>query len=340
MRRLPAPALGALLAAAAWAPAACGPASVIFGAAQDIDLSVQREMTVTGNWDYTPDEDGLGGVYKITGGEVTVSGTTTSSRLVIAGSATVTLKDASIVEGDCPIFLENGVSLTLVLSGRNILRAGWSFAGIQVPAESSLTITTVDGSGSLDVSGGTLAAGIGNGAGGICGAVTIKSGTVTAEGGFWGAGIGGGLRGGLAGPITITGGTVKADSGEGGAGIGTGGNPPDENGLNAVITGEIIITGGYVIATGWNNGAGIGGGYCVPGGIVSINYPSGTSAGKAWAKTTDNGNISASLGSSVGAGASDGATDLTGGAFYGPGDTAPDGVTTAWPTENPYTWNW
>jgi hypothetical protein len=345
-------ALGALLAAAAaWAPAACGPASIIFGTPQDINLSVQRKMTVMGNWEYTPDEDGLGGVYRITGGEVAVSGTTTNDRLVIAGSATVTLKDVSIIVtdkgvnpgeppdeyGECPIKLEDGVNLDLVLSGENVLQAGYSSAAIQVPATSSLTITAVDGNGSLEALGGALAAGIGSGAGGICGAITIKSGSITATGGEWGAGIGGGLRGGLAGPITITGGTVTAVS-AGGAGIGTGGNPaPDNEGK--ITTGTINITGGDIEATGWDNGAGIGGGYCVPGGIVNINYPSGNSRGKAMAKTTqDEGETFWDNGCAVGPGADNYTGVTSGGAFHGPDSDAPDGVITTWPAVNPYEW--
>jgi hypothetical protein len=330
--------LGALLAAAAaaWAPAACGPSSIIFGTSQDIDLSVQREMTVTGNWEYTPDEDGLGGVYKITGGEVAVSGTTTSSRLVIAGSARVTLKDASIIVTDdfglgwdtygiCPISLEEGVSLNLILSGRNVLKAGNLCAGLHVPAGSSLTITTVDGSGSLAADGGHEGAGIGGNYNDGCGAVTILSGNVTATGGWaYAAGIGGGHGGNLAGPVMIEGGIVTA-TGWGGAGIGGGG-------YNFAMPGEIIITGGYVEATGWNNGAGIGGGSMAPGGTVKINFPTGDSHGRAMAKITTGDHPYGGdfmWGFAVGPGATDG-RDLSGGTFNGTLDGFPMGEEYIW----------
>ena len=80
--------------------------------------------------------------------------------------------------------------------------------------------------------------------------ITIAGGKVTATGGDYGAGIGGGFFGN-GNDITITGGKVTATGGDYGAGIG-GGN--QGNGSN------ITITDGEVAATGGTNGAGIGGG--------------------------------------------------------------------------------
>lgn len=53
------------------------------------------------------------------------------------------------------------------------------------------------------------------------GTVNIYGGKVTAKGGKWGAGIGGGARGG-GGTVTIYGGTVEAHGGEYAPGIGGG----------------------------------------------------------------------------------------------------------------------
>ena len=77
------------------------------------------------------------------------------------------------------------------------------------------------------------------------GTLTIKDdndtkGALTAEGGFGGAGIGGGYESG-AGNIEITGGTVEAVGGEGAAGIGGGVYGPGR---------DIEISGGKVSATG------------------------------------------------------------------------------------------
>ncbi len=73
---------------------------------------------------------------------------------------------------------------------------------------------------------------------------------VTARGGNYGAGIGGGAYGNGS-DITVTGGEVTANSGNYGAGIGGGGWG---NGNN------ITISGGKVTATGGMFAAGIGGG--------------------------------------------------------------------------------
>jgi hypothetical protein len=60
--------------------------------------------------------------------------------------------------------------------------------------------------------------------------------------------------------------------GDGSAGIG---------GSWSFDNGTVIIEGGTVNATGGRDGAGIGGGYAGSGGTITINYPSGTSAGAA-----------------------------------------------------------
>ena len=116
--------------------------------------------------------------------------------------------------------------------------------------------------GTVTATGGRYGAGIGGGYKGDGGNITVNGGTVTATGGYLGAGIGGGYgeiggdNGGNGGNITINGGTVNATGGEFAAGIG-GGNGEYSGGNG----GNITVNGGTVTATGGYYGAGIGGGY-------------------------------------------------------------------------------
>ena len=138
-------------------------------------------------------------------------------------------------------------------------------------------ITIFDGN--VTAIGGKYGAGIGGGdrdgdKGGNGGNITIRGGEVTAKGGTNAAGIGGGELGSC-GDIKIYGGKVTATGGGDAAGIGSG----DE----ARSNGSITIYGGEVTATGGNNGAGIGGGDSTPGGTIEIN------GGKVTATGSDNG---------------------------------------------------
>ena len=90
---------------------------------------------------------------------------------------------------------------------------------------------------------------------------------MTAQGGYFAAGIGGGEHG-ITGTVTINGGEVKATGGDLGAGIGTGdGKLHTEMNEN---TGSVTINGGRVYATGGYNGAGIGGGHEAGGVTITI----------------------------------------------------------------------
>jgi len=213
------------------------------------------------------------GVFTIANGAVVeVTGSTTSSRIVVNGSAVVTLSDASIdlsarnrweneeseVEVDVvdPLDLSSGANLTLKLTGTNTLIAGFGGAGIHVPAGRALTITSGAGegqtSGRLDVTGGGRCAGIGGGRREDGGAITISGGTVNATGGYQGAGIGGGggyldeeiVPGGAGGTIRITGGTVNAA-----ALVGTG-DPAAIGGGGYGNSGNVSILGGSGAAGG------------------------------------------------------------------------------------------
>jgi uncharacterized repeat protein (TIGR02543 family) len=174
---------------------------------------------------------------------------------------TVTMKNISLSTTTLPcISLRDTAKLTLSLEGTNVLESsGYKDAGIEVMQNASLIIR---GTGSLSVSGGSSAAGIGGSGSRYTGDVKITEGTVLATGGNSAAGIGSGWGDQGGGFVTITGGIVTAIGGEGG-GAGIGGT--------AKSTGPpVTITGGVVMAYGDSGGAGIGGGYEGRGSDITI----------------------------------------------------------------------
>ena len=158
----------------------------------------------------------------------------------------VTLKDVNI---DASRGSEAAVSVTgkgdtnIELDGDNELQGGNRHAGLEHNQ-------TVDSKGNV-----------------TSGKLTIQddndnAGSLTATGGYFGAGIGGGSA--KAGQVTITGGTITAISGDG-AGIGGGQGNMGSNAGNA----DIEISGGTIEATGGYTSAGIGGG-CYGDAIIKI----------------------------------------------------------------------
>lgn len=216
----------------------------------DIEVSVSAEGVQTatqGGQTYT-------GVFVVTG-------TSTTSKLVIKGSsgtaANVYLKDLHItVSSGAAVSVSNNVDL--YIEGSSVLQSGENCAGIQKEDDGQLTI---DGSGSLEATGGESGAGIGGASGKPGNNITINGGTITASGkagNGWGAGIGGG-KGQGGSNITIRGGNVKAIPGAEAAGIGGGfkGNGTD-----------ISIEGGTVYA---ESGGGKGGTAAIGGGRAGGN---------------------------------------------------------------------
>ena len=160
--------------------------------------------------------------------------------------------------GKAALSVQGSGDVEIELDGDNELKSGFNRAGLEKNTStftSTGTLTLKDSkgtaSGSLKAEGGECGAGIGsrnykNGEN-----ITITGGTVNATGGKYAAGIGGGQNGSGE-NITITGGTVNAVSGQYGAGIGGGQNGSGKN---------ITIKGGTVTATDKDSGAGIGGGW-------------------------------------------------------------------------------
>lgn len=216
----------------------------------DIEVSVSAEGVQTatqGGQTYT-------GVFVVTG-------TSTTNKLVIKGdsgtAANVYLKDLHITVSSGAAVSVSG-DVDLYIEGSSVLQSGENCAGIQKEDDGQLTI---DGSGSLEATGGESGAGIGGASGKPGNNITINGGTITASGkagNGWGAGIGGG-KGQGGSNITIRGGNVKAIPGAEAAGIGGGfkGNGTD-----------ISIEGGTVYA---ESGGGKGGTAAIGGGRVEGN---------------------------------------------------------------------
>ena len=194
----------------------------------------------------------------------------------------LTLKDVKIDvsndydfnDGKAALSVQGDGNVTIELDGNNELKSGNLKAGLEKnTSEGTLTLKDDKeaGSGSLTAEGGGWAAGIGGSDGKGTNNIIISGGTVTAEGGNYGAGIGSGGGSYDGGDhITITGGTVNATGGAWGAGIG-GGYGDDSD--------HITITGGTVTAEGGNYGAGIGGGYGGVGDHITIGGGAVTAEG-------------------------------------------------------------
>lgn len=195
-----------------------------------------------------------------------------------ATTTTVTLKDVNISGTNDDSYDWAGItclgSATIILEGTNSVTGFYeNYPGIHVPEGNTLTI---QGTGSLTANGSGYGAGIGGGFNIPCGNIVIKGGNITATGGGQAAGIGGGYNASC-GNIEISGGTITATSVDYGAGIGGG----DEGSC-----GTITINGGTVEATGGSGGAGIGGGHkngtcgtiTITNGVTKVKATAGESA--------------------------------------------------------------
>ena len=178
-------------------------------------------------------------------------------------TASVTLSGATInviTEGKAAVSTTGEGNVSIELDGDNTLKSGLSHAGLEKNNGGSLTIADEDKNGKLTAEGGKYGAGIGGGNKGNGDNIAISGGEVEATGGSAGAGIGGGYEGDGS-NITITDGKVTATGGYGGAGIGGG-----HQGAGSYIT----ISGGEVKATGGKYGAGVGGGFKGNGNNIAI----------------------------------------------------------------------
>lgn len=224
------------------------------------------------------------------------------------------VNNGTYIAQTCPLLLTNGASATVAFRGVNDFYAGtnkctvnsgnWytknqsggGFAGVQVDAGSTLTISPsggtlnaygafyVEGDNSENSSYGYGApsgvsvnqlaggAGIGGGAAwntttsasssytaGTPGTIIINGGNINAHGGHQAAGIGGGLNGAATNTsVTINGGNVNAYGGRWAAGIGDGDSLQDNWTTKYTDNYSIVISGGRVNAVGGVGCPGIG----------------------------------------------------------------------------------
>lgn len=220
-------------------------------------------------------------IYIPDGATLSSSGVGISSTVTIGSGETFTLSWTTLSVTSGPGIQCSG-NATIILDGTNtVTTTAENFPAIL--AGGSGTTLTIQGSGSVTATGGKYGAGIGSGSSEsnyrTCGNIVIESGTVAATGGEAAAGIGSGSQG-ICGDITISGGTITATGGTYGAGIGSGCG--DNN--TASTCGAITISGGTVIANGGEHVAGIGSGsfgkfasITITDGISSIIATSGNS---------------------------------------------------------------
>jgi hypothetical protein len=198
---------------------------------------------------------------------ITIAGITMTGRITLNGNADVTLllegtstivgilvistatATASITIDSATVPGSSDGSLRATSTSNYIAGIGGQGTNVSTGPNRNAGMITING-GTVTAKGGAYAAGIGGGNFGTGGTITINGGTVTVTGGTSAAGIGGGSIG-AGGTMYISGGTVTVTGGDYGAGIGGG---------SGGAGGTINISGGTVAATGGIGGAGIGGG--------------------------------------------------------------------------------
>lgn len=219
------------------------PAEIAFA-----DIAVDG-LTVTGGESDTDYTYASGVLTILTDAALTISGTTTTDKIVVtATTANISLDDLNIdVSGTSKatafsISSGSTVNLTIVDGSTNVLKSGANSAGLESSEGTMLKIYGgTEETGTLTAVGGNYGAGIGGSTGEAGGTIEIISGQIFATGGSSAAGIGGG-KASASGAITISGGEVTTTAGSNAASIGG-------SGTN---NGTITISGGVVYANEYN----------------------------------------------------------------------------------------
>ena len=128
-----------------------------------------------------------------------ITGSSTENTLTINAekdqTANVTLSDVNIdvsSEGKAAVSTTGEGNVSIELNGDNTLKSGKGHAGLEKKNGGKLTIADEDKNGKLTAEGGKYGAGIGGGDQGAGSGITITGGEIKATGGQYGAGIGGG----------------------------------------------------------------------------------------------------------------------------------------------------
>lgn len=244
-------------------------------ASGSIDIHATENGNLISQWfmngeqkEYVSDSSGY--IQDREDNDITITGTSTGNTVTIDAdkdqTANVTLKDVNInvdekyEHGYDPDQYKTAVEVTgsgntnIELNGNNTLTSGYGHAGLEH--------NKTDDSGTLTIQDEK------NDDGSAKGSASDTTGSLTATGGYHGAGIGGSDK--QDGQVTITGGEITANGGSQGAGIGGGAGDTDAVGGD----GDVTISGGTITATGGLDGAGIGGGGS--GGDADITISGGT----------------------------------------------------------------
>ena len=166
-----------------------------------------------------------------------ITGSSTENTLTIKAesgqTANVTLSGANIDvsgKGKAAVSTNGEGNVSIELDGDNTLKSATNHAGLEKNNGGSLTIADENKNGKLTAKGGDYGAGIGGGWRGSGSDITISGGEVNATGGVNGAGIGGGCYG-YGNNITVSGdaklkvqGGVEDNIDGAGAGIGNSGS--------------------------------------------------------------------------------------------------------------------
>ena len=220
----------------------------------------------------------LAAEWDISKGDITVNAGS-GGQTVTQGSQVDVPDSAPVITGSSQdntltINAEKDQTASVTLSGANIDVSGAGKAAVSTNGEGNVSIE-LDGDSTLK-SGEDHAGLEKNNGGSLTIADEDKNGKLTAEGGDWGAGIGGGYEGN-GNNIAISGGEIKATGGVGGAGIGGGESREIYNGNGSDITisggngSDITISGGEITAIGGENSAGIGAGHRGNGNNITIS---------------------------------------------------------------------
>lgn len=197
-----------------------------------------------------------------TSNTISVSASSGTTANITLSGVNIEANTSKTAPGDTAIAVEGSGTVCIELDGNNTVASGREHAGIENNSTALIIQDENAIKGSLTATGGYNGAGIGGGNTQNGANITINSGDVTANGTAGGAGIGGGDKG-VGTNITINGGTVNAFGDDYGAGIGGGGSKEGDG---------IYINGGTVnTAGGEHDAAAIGGGAGADGKNITIN---------------------------------------------------------------------
>ena len=172
----------------------------------------------------------------------------------------ITSASTTLTAGEYKVYSDITITSRITINGNVKLHLGegatlFAKKGIELSSDNSAHLT-VEGPGTLTIDD------CDNNKSGIgaynVGTLVINGGTINVTGGSQAAGIGGDRNNINGGTITINGGVINATGGEKAAGIGGGYDNWDGN---YGVCGNIVFNGGQVTATGGMNAPGIGPGY-------------------------------------------------------------------------------